>query len=163
MFGFHIVGSLLPGLFETLFSHFHPEKKKTRNNHQTSYEDTFIYTVEIHNFIIRHSTKIPAWTIQNMVMWYLDTMTSVCQSSSPPTLKWLTLVYYCMKRASTVTTHLCFKKTIYKRVGIEGVKTIYTNRSSCCLYSLDGHCMYQCRTHVHKEQVRINIYSSAGI
>lgn len=64
-------------------------------------------------------TKIPAWTVQIMVMWYLNTMISICQRASPPTVKWLTLVYYCMGRASIVTTHLSFKKTNDQHIGID--------------------------------------------
>ncbi len=91
MLGLHIVACFLPGLFEALLGHFDPERKTT-SKHQSSCGDKLIYIVEIHCFTIikRPSTDIPALTIPVMVLWYLHTMILVCQSASPPTLKWLT-------------------------------------------------------------------------
>ena len=115
MFGFHIVGRLLPGgLFEALFGHFDPGKKKKKKSwykwsvflskhaHSHCWNLLFHHQKKTH-----HKIKIPAWNIQTMVMRYLDTMISVCQTASPHSLKWLSLVYYCMTRASRVAAHLC--------------------------------------------------------
>lgn len=50
MFGFHIVGSFLPGLFEALFSLFDPEKRPIITiSHPI---ETHIHTCEIHYFTL---------------------------------------------------------------------------------------------------------------
>lgn len=66
--------------------------------------------------------KIPAWTVQNLVMWYLNTMISICQRASPPTVKWLTSLLQHGERASSATTHLCFKKTNDQHIGIDWIE-----------------------------------------
>lgn len=153
MFGFHIVGSFLPGLFEALFSLFDPEKK-THNNHQSSYRDTHSH---LWNSLF-HPVKKQNFQLGLSRRWLCGIWTQWSQFVKAPVLLlrndslWFTTAW----REPAVSLHMwALKRQLISMLAL----TIYFYRHASTHCVIIVRVSAVCR-HVHTAQVMINISSS---
>lgn len=146
VFGFHIVGSFLLGLFETLFSLFYPEKtpviitisyhSKSQNAHR------LIPLFEIRYFTIKNKDAVHKYTAGSTRLWSCGVWTQGpgCHRASSVTLNdWLSF---------TAWREQCYYTSVLRDKWSAcwhwAIRIIYWNRQASFLCSLHWYCVGLC-------------------